>query len=153
MPFRLESPAFPQGGRIPARHTRDGDNLSPMLEWYDPPEGTKSLVLIVDDPDDPAGTVDHWAVYDLTAGREQLAEGVPSAGSGSGFAQAVNDFGNARYDGPYPRTDGPHRYRFRLLALDIPQLPISGAASVEQVWALAKLHTLGEAELIGVYED
>jgi Raf kinase inhibitor-like YbhB/YbcL family protein len=148
MAFVLDSPAFRDGDPIPARYTQDGDNVSPPLGWRDPPPNTQSFVLIVEDPDAPKGMFRHWAVYDIPAGRGALPEGV-----GEGLAQGVNGFGNARYDGPAPpQGHGRHTYHFRLAALGVASLGVSPGATVEQIWAAAQAHKVGEAEMIGTYE-
>jgi hypothetical protein len=148
MAFVLNSPAFRDGDPIPARYTQDGENLSPPLEWRDPPPNTQSFVLIVEDPDAPKGMFRHWAVYDVPASRGALPEGV-----GEGFAQGVNGFGNARYEGPAPpQGHGRHTYHFRLAALGVPKLGVPSGATVEQIWQAAQAHKVGEAEMVGTYE-
>ena len=77
MAFELRSPAFPSSGEIPVKYTCDGADLSPPLQWFDPPEKTKGLALIVDDPDAPAGTWVHWVLYGLAGTLRELPEGVP----------------------------------------------------------------------------
>src|SRR5215213_7740760 len=99
MPLTITSPAFRNGEVIPTRYTRDGENLSPPLEWRDAPPETKSFVLVVEDPDAPSGTFQHWAMYNITS----LEAGLPEGASGQERGEAsegVNGFGNARYDGP-----------------------------------------------------
>jgi Raf kinase inhibitor-like YbhB/YbcL family protein len=110
MPLTITSPAFKHGEVIPTRHTRDGDNLSPPLEWRDAPPETKSFVLIVEDPDAPSGTFRHWAMYNIPAGETGLPEGASGQGR-SGVGEGVNGFRNTRYDGPQPpKGHGPHHY-------------------------------------------
>ncbi|HEY0526758.1 MAG TPA: YbhB/YbcL family Raf kinase inhibitor-like protein [Stellaceae bacterium] len=148
MAFVLNSPAFRDGDPIPARHTQDGENVSPPLEWRDPPPNTQSFVLIVEDPDAPQGTFRHWAVYDIPADFDALPEG-----TGEGLAQGVNGFGNARYDGPAPpEGHGRHTYHFRLVALGVPKLDVPPGARVEQIWQAAQAHKVGEAEMVGTCE-
>jgi Raf kinase inhibitor-like YbhB/YbcL family protein len=151
MTFSLESPAFRNGGNIPHKYARAGDNLSPPLNWRYAPARTKSFVLIVEDPDAPSGMFHHWAVYDIAANRTGLAEG---AGSKSGaLTQGVNDFGDVYYDGPQPpKGHGVHHYHFRLAALDIEALHPDGSKKVAQIWAKARPHMLGETELVGTFE-
>jgi Raf kinase inhibitor-like YbhB/YbcL family protein len=142
MPLTITSPAFKHGEVIPTRHTRDGENLPPPLEWRDAPPETRSFVLIVEDPDAPSGTFRHWALYNIPASETGLQEGV--SGQGPGGA-GVNGFGNARYDGPQPpKGHGPHHYHFRL---DIP-----ASAKAEDIWTKAQPHIIAEAEVVGVYE-
>jgi Raf kinase inhibitor-like YbhB/YbcL family protein len=146
MSFRLTSSAFENQGRIPRAYAQEGDNISPPLAWSDPPEGAKSFALIVEDPDAPSGLFTHWAAYDLDAKISKLPE------SASGFMQAANDMGHARYDGPAPPVGhGPHHYRFRLFALDVPSLDLP-EPSYRDIRKAARIHAIGEAELVGIYE-
>lgn len=115
----LTSPAFAHEGEIPARYTCEGDDVSPPLRWSDVPEGTKSLALIVDDPDapDPKAprmTWVHWVVYDLPADVRELAEGAPLP---KGTREGLNDWKRTGWGGPCPPI-GRHRYFFKLYALD-----------------------------------
>jgi Raf kinase inhibitor-like YbhB/YbcL family protein len=152
MPLTITSRAFKQGEVIPVRYTRDGENLSPPLEWRDAPPGTKSYVLIVEDPDAPSGTFRHWAKYNIPAGEVGLREGASSRGLG-GAGEGVNGFGNAHYDGPQPpKGHGPHHYSFRLAALDMLRLDLPASAKAEDVWTKAQPHIIAEAEVVGVYE-
>jgi Raf kinase inhibitor-like YbhB/YbcL family protein len=144
--FVLQSSAFDRGGPIPRRHSCEGEDLSPPLSWSGAPEGTRSLALVVDDPDAPAGTFTHWLAWALDPGATGLDEGEAAPVEGR------NDFGTSGYRGPCPPSGhGRHRYSFRLYALDSdPDLP-SGAGKRELVRALEG-HTLAAAELIGTYE-
>jgi Raf kinase inhibitor-like YbhB/YbcL family protein len=152
MPLTITSPAFKHGEVIPTRHTRDGDNLSPPLEWRDAPPETKSFVLIVEDPDAPSGTFRHWAMYNIPAGETGLPEGASGQGR-SGAGDGVNGFRNTRYDGPQPpKGHGPHHYHFRLAALDAERLDMPASAKAEDIWAKAQPHIIAEAEMIGVHE-
>jgi hypothetical protein len=142
--FALTSEAFADGQAIPIQFTCDGADQPPTLTWSDPPEGTRSFALVVDDPDAPGGTFRHWAAYDIAAGARSL---------GGGLAQATNDFGKAGYGGPCPpRGHGPHRYRFKLLALDVDRLDVGPSPKVSTVETAAAEHLLGRAELTGTYE-
>ena len=152
MPLTITSPAFKHGEVIPTRHTRDGDNLSPPLEWRDAPPETKSFVLIVEDPDAPSGTFRHWAMYNIPASETGLPEGASGQGR-SGVGEGVNGFRNTRYDGPQPpKGYGPHHYHFRLAALDAERLDMPASAKAEDIWAKAQPHIIAEAEMVGVYE-
>lgn len=152
MPFTLTSPSIENGGTIPEQQLRDGGNLSPQLDWTDPPEGTQSFVLLMEDVDAPSGTFRHWAIFDIPHGRRHLAPGRSSAAHTENLPHAVNDFGNAGYDGPQPpEGDPPHSYRFRLAALNVATLPVADRPSAGEVWEAALPHLLGEAELVGVY--
>jgi Raf kinase inhibitor-like YbhB/YbcL family protein len=152
MALTITSPAFKQGEVIPTKYTRDGENISPPLEWHDAPPETRSFVLLVEDPDAPSGTFRHWAMYNIPAGENGLPEDASNQGRG-GTGEGVNGFGNARYDGPQPpKGHGPHHYHVRLAALDVPQLNIPPSAKAEDIWTKALPHIIAEAELVGVYE-
>jgi len=152
MAFSLTSPAFPSGGRIPVKYTRDGENVSPPLEWRDAPQQTQSYALVVEDPDAPSGTFRHWAIYNIGPGETGLREGASKAEPGT-VAQSVNDFGNPHYDGPQPpKGHGPHHYHFRLAALDISRLDLPALTTAEEVWKAARPHVIAEAEVVGIYE-
>ena len=151
--MQLSSTAFSDGSAIPRRYTCDGEDLSPPLEWSDPPGDTRSFVLLCDDPDAPLGTWHHWAAYDLPADLRSLAQGVAQHAEGQGFKQAINDFQRADYGGPCPpHRHGPHHYHFRLLALSIDRLATGKNPSCRDVARLARNHILAEATLIGIYE-
>ena len=143
----LTSSAFPNGGAIPTEFTCDGAGQSPPLSWGEPPPGTKSFALVVDDPDAPSGTFSHWGVFDIPASTRSLATG-QSAGT-----EVANDFGKPGYGGPCPpKGHGPHHYRFKLFALDVGQLGIQQSATIADVERAAQKHLLGEAQLTGTYE-
>ena len=123
--FDLQAEAFRNGGDLPARFTADGDELSPAIAWGRPPEGTRSLALLVEDPDAPGGTFTHWMIVGLRPQAGDLVEGRGADPSDVAGAQALtNDFGEVGWGPPAPPPGPPHRYRFRLLALDFaPKLP------------------------------
>ena len=154
MALELTSPAFSNGGPIPARYTCEGDDISPALAWRGVPAGTRSLVLIVDDPDapDPAApkmTWVHWVVFNLSPDATGLGEG---AGSGppQGAVAGLNDWKRADYGGPCPPI-GRHRYFHKLYALDQP-LDLKGTPTKAQVEKAMQGHVLATAELIGTYQ-
>jgi Raf kinase inhibitor-like YbhB/YbcL family protein len=123
------------------------------LRWSGVPDGTRSFVLIVEDPDAPSGTFRHWATYNIPPDRRELAESVETGPDGRALRYAANDFGNARYDGPEPpHGHGPHHYHFRLAALDVPSLSVPAQAGADRLWREARKHVIEEAELVGVYE-
>src|SRR5438093_3031834 len=151
MAFELESSAFKAGETIPRKHTCDGQDLSPPLAWTDPPPGTKSLALVCDDPDAPGGTWVHWVLYGVPASATSLPEGVPPAlARDDGSRQGTNDFRRAGYGGPCPPRGAPHRYFFKLYALDIVPALAPGASKPALLKAIEG-HTLGQAELMGRY--
>lgn len=146
-PMQLTSEAFDDGSPIPSRFTCDGEDVPPSLRWTDPPMGTQSFALIVDDPDAPRGTFRHWGLFDIPSGARQLGEG------GGQAREARNDFGRTGYGGPCPpRGHGPHRYSFRLLALDVARLPLAAGSAVSEVEQAAQPHVLASALLTGRYE-
>jgi len=151
--MQLRSSAFSDGGAIPRRFTCEGEDVSPPLHWTDAPEGTRSFVLLCDDPDAPAGIWRHWAAYDLPADRTALPEGAGRPGGEDGSKQALNDFGRSDYGGPCPpRGHGPHHYHFRLLALSIDHLPVRRNPSCRDVEREARKHLVAEAILVGMYQ-
>jgi len=148
MAFAITSPAFADGAEIPRLHTCDGENQSPRLTWRDPPTGTRSFVLIVDDPDAPSGTFTHWLLFDIPAGLTELSEGA----SGVGRA-GRNDFGKNGYGGPCPpKGHGPHRYFLKLSALDLEALGLPEGAARSRLEAAMKGHVLATTQLAGRYE-
>ncbi len=151
--MRLSSSAFADGGVIPRRFTCDGEDASPPLDWTDVPSGARSLVLLCDDPDAPAGTWHHWAIYDIPADRTGLADDADHDAGKSGFKQAINDFRRPGYNGPCPpRRHGAHHYHFRLLALSTASLTLREEPTCRDVEHEARKHVLSEATLVGVYE-
>lgn len=152
MTLVLESPAFADGDPLPRDYARDGGNMSPPLAWSDPPEGTRSFALIVEDPDAPGGTFRHWALYNIPADRSGLTADVQGTSPGA-FVSAVNDFGNVGYDGPQPPTGhGIHHYHFVLAALDTARLDLPNGADVAEVARAARRHVLEQSELVATYE-
>jgi Raf kinase inhibitor-like YbhB/YbcL family protein len=152
MAFKLTSPAFKDGQPIPTKYVRDGDNVSPPLEWRDPPPETKSFALVVEDPDAPKGTFRHWALYDLPPDAIDLPENVSH--DALRYREGMNDFGAIAYDGPQPPSGhGLHHYHFRLVALDVDKLDVPRKATAEEVIRAAKAHMIGEADLVGTFEQ
>jgi Raf kinase inhibitor-like YbhB/YbcL family protein len=153
--MQLSSAAFDPGERIPDRHTCDGQDLSPPLAWSEAPEGTRSLTLIMDDPDAPPGTWVHWVLYNLPADGGGLEEGVPKnasldSGASHGVCWGVDSYSRVGYHGPCPPPGTPHRYSFRLFALDS-RLDLPAKATKEQVERAMEGHILARTELVGIY--
>lgn len=146
----LTSPAFGQGGRIPVDHTCDGDDVRPELVMSSPPEGTKSLVIVVDDPDAPSGLFTHMVAFDLAPDLFRLPAGKALEGGGESARFATNDFGSARYGGPCPPRGEVHRYRFRVLALDR-MLDLPEGVPHDRVEAAMAGHVLGGGGLVGIF--
>lgn len=120
MDWQITSSAFEHDGRIPAEHTCKGSDISPPLEWTDPPEGTVELALICDDPDAPSGEWVHWVIYAMAADVRALPQAVAQHARLSepvGALQGRNDFAKTGYNGPCPPPGPAHRYYFRLYAL------------------------------------
>jgi len=141
----VRSPAFPHEETIPSKYTCDGENLSPPLAIDDIPEGTASLVLIMEDPDSPNGTWDHWVMFNMPANTDRVGEGdAPKGTSGK------NTWGAAEYGGPCPH-DGEHRYVFNVYALDT-SLRLFEGTPKEEVLEAMKGHILAKGELMGRYE-
>ena len=155
MSLKLVSPAFAANGSIPAKYTCEGADISPALEWSGAPSGTKSLALIVDDPDapDPAKpqrVYVHWVVYNVPANTTELPENAATSWLPSGTAQGSNDWGKQTYGGPCPPI-GRHRYFFKLYALDTELKGLSNPTK-SQLERAMQGHIVGNAELIGTYE-
>ncbi len=155
MALTLTSPAFSHGGEIPTEYTCEGPDISPELRWNDVPAGTKSLALIVDDPDapDPAApkmTWVHWVLYNLPPDCTGLPKGVAASQLPAGTREGLNDWKRTGYGGPCPPI-GRHRYYFKLYALDtlLPDLHNPTKAQLEQAMAG---HILAHAELMGTYQ-
>src|SRR5579871_4641138 len=120
MALQITSSAFTEGGMIPKQFTCEGPDASPQLSWSGAPAGTQSLALIVDDPDAPVGTWVHWVLYNLPASLSELAENASRTPNALGTAsQGLNDFRRSGYGGPCPPPGKPHRYFFKLYALDL----------------------------------
>ena len=151
MALQLTSTAFSAGEVIPKKFTCDGPDASPQLSWNAPPTGTQSFALIADDPDAPAGTWVHWVLYDLPGTARELAEGVAKQEElAGGGRQGKNDFGKIGYGGPCPPAGKPHRYFFKLYALDA-KLGLKADATKADVERAMKGHIVAQGELIGRY--
>ena len=150
--FKLMSSAFQPAGTIPRKYTCDGENVSPPLTWTNPPANTKSLALIVDDPDAPGKTWVHWIVYDVPPNLNSLNENVASTIELAGTArQGTNDFKAIGYGGPCP-PNGVHRYFFKLYALDAATGLKNPGATVDELMKQIQGHTLQQTELMGTYK-
>ena len=148
----VSSPAFEEGGQLPEEYTCDGSDISPPLNWSEPPAGTCSLALIMDDPDAPGGVFTHWVIFNLPAGSTQLPAAVPTDPElSSGALQGNNDFGRIGYGGPCPPSGSPHRYRFTLYAVD-EVLELSPGAAKGQVLQALEGHILAQDQLTGSYQ-
>lgn len=147
--MQLTSGAFKNNESIPQQYTCEGKNISPPLAWNGAPPGTRSFVLIVDDPDAPHGVWTHWVVFDLPPDSTELAEDTPRSQSITGNAkQGTNDFKQLGYGGPCPPAGKPHRYYFKLYALDT-VLDLKPGSSKKQVESALTQHILAQGQLIG----
>lgn len=152
MTLELKSDAFAGGQSIPAKYTCTGRNISPALTWGNPPAGTQSFALIVDDPDAPMGTWVHWVLYNIPADRRSLEEDLPITGKNvdpDAIYAGKNSSGNIRYDGPCPPS-GTHRYFFKLYALDTTVNLLPGATK-DQILKEMEGHVLAQGELMGTF--
>lgn len=151
MSLQISTTAFSEGGTIPKQYTCDGADLSPPLNWTDAPAATKSFALIADDPDAPVGTWVHWVLFNLPSASKQLLEGVKKEDRlADGTLQGRNDFRKVGYGGPCPPPGKPHRYFFKLYALDT-VLPLKAGATKPEVEHAMQSHILGQAQLMGRY--
>lgn len=155
MSLTITSPAFADGGEIPAVCTCEGADTSPRLEWSGAPDGTKSFALVVDDPDapDPAKpkmTWVHWVLYNLPASADHLPEAVAPSALPAGTLEGKNDWKRIGYGGPCPPI-GRHRYFFKLYALDT-TLPDLNAPTKAELEKAMQGHILAGAQLLGTYQ-
>ena len=149
--IRIDQHGFFRWRNDPKKFTCDGPDVSPKLSWNDPPAKTESFALIMDDPDAPAGTWVHWVLYDVPADARGLPERVPKQEQlASGARQGRNDFGKIGYGGPCPPPGKPHRYFFKLYALDT-KLNLKPGVTKSDLERTMKSHILTQAELIGRY--
>lgn len=148
MPIAITSSAFEQGGRIPKKHTGEGEDVSPPLEWTGVPQGTRQLALICDDPDAPRPQPwVHWVLYGLPADLHGLAEG----GNGGGI-EGTTDFQRPGYGGPMPpKGHGVHRYYFKIYALDA-DVGLPAGATKGDLLSAMEGRVLAQGELMGTYE-
>ena len=150
--MQLTSTAFTEGAAIPANYTCDATNVSPPLKWSGVPAGAKSLALVVDDPDAPSGTWVHWVLCDLPPAVTELPEDLPKSQYVAGGAkQGLNDFRHLGYGGPCPPSGKPHRYFFKLYALDA-LLDLKPGATKKDLERAMEKHILAQAQLMGTYQ-
>ena len=151
MALQVSSTDFSSGGTIPKQFTCDGADISPALAWNEPPAGTQSFSLIADDPDAPAGTWVHWVMFDLPGNARSLPQNVEKKEQlENGARQGRNDFGKIGYGGPCPPRGTPHRYFFKLYALDS-KLNLRAGATKQDVERAQQGHVLAQGEYLGRY--
>jgi len=152
MALSISSPVFQEGEGIPAKYSCEGQDISPPLAWGEPPAGTNSFALIVDDPDAPGRVFTHWVLFNLPADSRELPEAVPTQPQlSSGALQGKNDFGKTGYGGPCPPPGRPHRYQFTLYVL-AQLLDLKPGASKQQVLEAMQGHILDQGQLTGTYQ-
>lgn len=148
--LKLTSTAFKEGQAIPRQYTCDGVNVSPPLEWSGAPKSAKTIAIIADDPDAPAGTWVHWVLYNLPADNIGLVENLPATEDlKAGGFQGKNDFGKIGYGGPCPPS-GTHRYFLKIYALD-GELPLKAGATKADLEKAMEGHVLLQGQLMGTY--
>lgn len=148
--INVTSVAFKEGQPIPRQYTCDGINISPPLEWSGVPKTAKTIAIIADDPDAPAGTWVHWLLYNLPAENIGFVENLPMTENlKAGGFQGKNDFGKIGYGGPCPPS-GSHRYFFKVYALDA-ELPLKAGATKAEVEKAIEGHVVSQGQLMGVY--
>ncbi len=145
----ISAEAFRDGDTIPDEYTCEGDDVSPALSWKGIPAEAKSIALIMDDPDAPGRTFVHWVLFNMPANTQKLPKGLPGS-LGDGSLQGMTDFGRTGYGGPCPPPGKPHRYYFKIYALDT-KLNLPAGASKKQVEDTMKGHILAKGELMGKY--
>ena len=147
----VESESFAPGGRIPTKYTCDGENVSPPISWSEGPEGTREFALLCDDPDAPGGVFVHWVLWGIPKGTTQLKEGIAAGDASLGSAQSgTNSFQLRGYRGPCPPPGKPHRYFFRIFALDGAVTLRAGASRGELDRAMNG-HVVAQGEVVGKY--
>jgi hypothetical protein len=149
--IQITSTSFGHGDKIPTIFTCDGEDISPALTWQNIPDGTRSLVLIVRDPDAPAGEWVHWLLYDIPSNVDSLPEAIPTEEIIPGIGtQGSNDFGLLGYGGPCPPGSNPHRYFFNLYAIDT-MLELKPGIKIQELNDAMQGHQLARGEMMGTY--
>ena len=149
--MQISTTSFPAEGTIPKKYTCDAEDVSPALTWSGAPAAAKAFALIADDPDAPVGTWTHWLIWNVPANVHHFTEGVaktPQLPDGS--RQGQNDFKKVGYNGPCPPPGKPHRYYFKLFALDAP-LEVKAGATRKELESAMKGHVVAEAQFMGRY--
>jgi Raf kinase inhibitor-like YbhB/YbcL family protein len=149
--LELTSTAFKNGERIPADYACTGKNDSPPLSWGPAPEGTASLAIICEDPDCATAIFIHWILYNIPPGTSSLPRGIPRKPVlPDGSTHGLNDFGKMEYGGPCPPPGKPHRYFFRIYALDTP-LHLRAPVTRKSIGAAMEGHVIGRGDLMGIF--
>lgn len=148
MALELNCPAFKNNEYIPSKYSCEGENVSPALSWSGAPQGTKSFVLIIDDPDAPMGDWVHWLVYDIPEDKNSISE---NASLKSSCKEGKTSFDTIGFGGPCPPPGKPHRYFFKLYSLDT-MLNLPAGLTKQQLLKAMEGHILGKAQLLGLYK-
>ncbi len=149
--LKVQSPAFANGAAISAQYTCKGANVSPPLHWSGVPKNGQSLALIVNDPDAPSGDYTHWLVYGMAPNVSHLPEDVEKTPEVAGIGrQGTNDFRNIGYGGPCPPPGRPHRYFFRVYALDT-AIELPAGATRRDLEDAIQGHVIAQGELMGTF--
>jgi hypothetical protein len=153
MEIKLHSSAFKEGNFIPAKFSCEGDNISPQLHWNNAPKEVKSFAIIVDDPDAPGGDFVHWVIYNIPGNLNELHENVtPSRNIPDEVMLGTNGFGKISYGGPCPPPGKPHRYFFKIYALNTVLHHLESGATKQELLSAMKSHIIGEGQLMGKYQ-
>lgn len=147
--MNLTSPAFKDGGAIPAKYSCDGEGVSPPLAWTGVPAGAQALALIVEDPDAPSGVFTHWVVFNIPPTADGLSENASHEGMPAGAKQGRNSMGRTGWFGPCPPS-GAHHYVFHLYAVNV-AFELKAGAERSDVDNVTRGHVLAEAKLTGLY--
>ena len=148
--MRFDSEAFNDGETMPDKYACDGENISPPLSWDEIPDGTRELALICDDIDAPIGTITHWVLYGIDPVLNGLREGLTPKSDLSGFTHGRRSFGKKEYMGPCPPGKKPHRYVFKLYALDC-KLGLAPGVKKKDLIKAMEGHIIEAPELVGSY--
>lgn len=152
MALEIKSPVFKEGGSIPLQYTCKGSDISPPLSWSGVPKSAKSMALICDDPDAPGMTWVHWVVYNISPDENGLKEDLAKSGTlPGGTLQGITDFRKIGYGGPCPPPGGPHRYYFKLYALD-KKPELKAGATKDMLLKSMDGYILEEAQLMGTFK-
>lgn len=150
--LEIKSDSFLEGESIPTKYACDADNLSPQLSWNNPPLKTETFVLICEDPDAPSGIWSHWVVFNIPKEKSSLKEGIPTIGAfDDGMIQGRNSSGKIGYEGPCPPPGNPHRYFFKLYALDV-ELLLDEDTNRDILLKRISGHILAQAQIYGTYQ-
>lgn len=152
MTLNVLSPAFDEGNKIPSKYSCQGEDVSPALQWDEPPQATQSFALIMDDLDAPGGTFTHWVLFNIPSDSRGLPEAVPAQEElPNGARQGKAGFGRVGYGGPCPPPGRPHRYEFTIYALD-QHLALKAGISKKQLLEAMKGRVLAQGQLTGTYQ-